>query len=110
MSYGTEITKPKARKNHRCYWCGETICRGETYVRWGWAEDGKMSTVRMHPECYKAASDSIKSNYDEYLPECENPRGCSCQFDKHCDCGWQDMEPKPGPEDQPTEQARRADR
>ncbi len=42
--------KIKARKQHKCWWCGEDILVGEVHDRWVWVED-KIKTVRAHNEC-----------------------------------------------------------
>jgi len=43
----------KCRKNHRCFWCGELITKGQPYVRWCWV-DGDLETIKVHPECRDA--------------------------------------------------------
>jgi hypothetical protein len=49
--------RPKARKVHRCYLCGESIEIGEVHVRrFGFGEDGP-SNFRMHAECEVRSND-----------------------------------------------------
>ena len=43
----------KARKSHRCDFCGEKVNIGERYdIRVG-ADHHGLWTMRMHPECHK---------------------------------------------------------
>ena len=56
---GHTIVK-KARKRHKCFWCGELIQLGEPYSYWGWASDGSVERIKVHPECdtvWQAACD-----------------------------------------------------
>lgn len=47
----------KARKDHRCWLCAETIDKGTTYRRRvGIGDDGPM-TMHMHAECEAATRD-----------------------------------------------------
>lgn len=54
MSY-TQLTAatPKARKEHRCTYCGQKILVGETYYRENGVYDGDMQSLAYHPECYE---------------------------------------------------------
>lgn len=76
--------RPKARKVHRCYWCGEEITVGETYVQWTCLGDGGPHRVRCHDEC-----DTVwvaAARHDQYYREevsfGDHARGCLCQH------GW----------------------
>lgn len=73
MSYCTAPTEVKARKPHRCTWCGEEIAPSTNYWRWySVNEDGCGSTSKMHDECF----DAVKQDDErEYFPfENERPR------------------------------------
>jgi len=51
----------KARRDHFCDYCADTIPTGSTYRRWSWICDGSASTLKAHPVCDAAA----QSYYDE---------------------------------------------
>jgi hypothetical protein len=74
----------KARKNHFCDWCAETIKKGYPYSTW--FTFGESTTTRMHPECYKACY--LADLYDEELPTAGTfRRGCHCGENKEtCNC------------------------
>lgn len=88
MSDGqTELEVIKAaKKKHRCSWCPERIMPGETYKRWRSFYQGDAFSNKMHPECYDAMHIMAKQEgYDfEFWPG-ENPRGCTCGFEKGCE-------------------------
>jgi hypothetical protein len=44
-------TKPKARKNHICEWCGKFIITGEKHVRDVGACSGEFYSMPMHSVC-----------------------------------------------------------
>lgn len=44
----------KARKPHRCIWCGEAIAVGDSYEYERSIFDGKPQSHHWHPECLKA--------------------------------------------------------
>jgi len=46
---------PKARKPHRCCWCGQQINAGEVYRRQRTIFDGALQSNAWHPECFDAA-------------------------------------------------------
>lgn len=77
-----DVTTPKARKDHSCFWCGEIIFQHETYARWTWKND-VVETIKVHTECREAWSK---------LPACDNEiwfgefcRGCTCESGR-CKC------------------------
>lgn len=83
-------TQPKtikaARKPHRCSWCNHRIDVGQSYQRWRWFDGGDASTCHMHPECVDAMDETYRDDPDfETFSPGENPRGCNCGFDAHCE-------------------------
>ena len=42
---------PKAAKNHRCEWCGETIPKGEIHFQFTGVWESEWQNWRMHEEC-----------------------------------------------------------
>ena len=48
-------TKPKARKNYGCIWCGESILRGDVHIKEASTYYGDFQSMRFHPECADAA-------------------------------------------------------
>ncbi len=65
----------KARKPHDCIWCHTAIEKGEIHTWWVWADDGTLTTVRMHNECFKAMDRENDDYYDEYICEDYHRRG-----------------------------------
>lgn len=55
----------KARKKHRCIWCGEDIEIGETYSYWAGIFEGQFQSNHMHLECDKISS----SKENEYCQD-----------------------------------------
>lgn len=66
----------RARKRHRCTWCGKFIEPGETYTRERVKIDGDIGTQRLHRDCDKAMRDlaSRERGSITFLPG-EHPRG-----------------------------------
>lgn len=61
----------RARKEHACFWCREPIAIGEQFRESRVAEDGRLDTWRIHPECDRAEMHAYSYNqplYDE--PSC----------------------------------------
>lgn len=60
-------TAPRARKEHRCIWCGGPIIVGEIYKQQTGIYDGAPYRNRYHAECWDDASDN---NWDdgEFMP------------------------------------------
>jgi hypothetical protein len=77
--------RPVIRKDHPCWWCGETIPKGDRCARWVWAEDGSFSTVRVHLECEAAWNVLNDENFGDGVYFAEHCRGCVCQRGR-CDC------------------------
>ena len=83
MGYATESRKIKSsRKKHMCDWCNTGIDVGTPYFRWRWYESGDACTVKSHPECLDACNEC---DYEDRIFSGENPRGCNCGHDKHCE-------------------------
>lgn len=95
MGTATEKETLKARKDHRCSWCGQKIDAGSTYHRWRWFGDDGPTVVKMHPECEDARIEARNDDPDfEEWCEADNPRGCYCGFDSGCDkCGGKGLVP-----------------
>ena len=58
----------KAKKPHRCVWCGEEIRPGEKYHDRAYRFDGYFQSDKMHPECLDACgkSDDIGDGFEAY--------------------------------------------
>jgi hypothetical protein len=70
MSYALlSDTWPRARKQHRCIWCGEPIAVGETYRHERSVYDGAMQDHKWHRECDADFRESLDDGGDEeFLP------------------------------------------
>ncbi len=76
--YSSSQAKVKARKKHKCSWCGEIIEQWETYLRGFCVFEGVASTFKMHQECSHAESKLL-----QYSDDCgwfwySFTRGCVC--------------------------------
>lgn len=58
-------TTPKARKEHRCIWCGEPILVGERYRCERSVYDGQMQYHKWHLECNAAANEHFRHCIDD---------------------------------------------
>lgn len=63
MSWTLDQSKPKARKNHECLWCGQPIPKGEIYSRWVGIFEGDFNCNKMHLECSKAFSEEENEGF-----------------------------------------------
>lgn len=73
MNYTLPV-RLKARKPHKCSSCGETIEKGQEYLRWAWFDEGSASTVKMHPECFDMhAGESYNGTFEFTLYQYERP-------------------------------------
>ena len=54
----------KARKRHKCFWCGDPIQLGEPYSYWGWASDGGVERIKVQPECEIAWQATCNNEFD----------------------------------------------
>jgi hypothetical protein len=65
----------KAKKEHRCTWCGQQILVGDEYVRIRGVFEGEPQTDKLHPECDDAASEYFREwGADEGYSPYENER------------------------------------
>lgn len=73
--FGPQFTR-RARKAHRCTWCGEAIERGATYEHQRVHYDGAWQENRMHPECNDACNTEVAETGErEFMPHSnERPR------------------------------------
>ena len=67
--YCTPETRQKARKPHRCNWCGEAIEIGTEYARWYSIVDGDGATNRAHVKCLPELHEECAANGGEYLSQ-----------------------------------------
>jgi hypothetical protein len=66
--YVSPATALRARKEHRCTWCGEAISPGSEYLRW-MSVDDSMYTNKMHRECFDACHEECTFyGEDAYMP------------------------------------------
>jgi hypothetical protein len=70
MYWLLNITQPKAKKRHRCAWCGESIDKNEYYVREISIYDGEFQNHPWHNECWE----DCKEHCDGEFSLCENER------------------------------------
>ena len=64
----------KARKPHRCIWCGQAIIVGEQYIHIRGVMDGDMQTDAWHPECRTGAADECGTSGDWEFTAFDNER------------------------------------
>ncbi len=62
----------KARKEHRCIWCGEVIVVGNSYRYQSGVFDGEIQGNHWHAECFRAAAEECDWEF-EFIPY-ENDR------------------------------------
>jgi hypothetical protein len=68
------IKSVKARKLHKCIWCGQRIEVGSTYRDERSVFDGNMQRHRWHPECDDEAADFFRKSGEETFDAHENER------------------------------------
>jgi hypothetical protein len=69
------LKHPKARKDHRCIWCGGAIPKGSTYASERSVFDGEMQNHHWHEECYTYAPIAMGECIFEFTPyDNENPK------------------------------------
>ena len=67
--YCSPVENRKAKKQHRCMNCGESIEPGEYYLRWMSVDDGKAIGNKMHPECFDCLAEDGPFEYTLYSGE-----------------------------------------
>ena len=61
--------KQKAKKEHKCSWCGEQIEIGETYYYQAGTYYGDFQVTKLHEDCDAACSEaSYKYGMEDYEP------------------------------------------
>jgi hypothetical protein len=64
----------KAKKEHKCSWCGQQILVGEMYLRSRVVFEGDPQTNKFHPECGDAAAADNMEWGEGFMPyEQERP-------------------------------------
>lgn len=56
----------KAKKYHRCTYCGEAIPAGESYTYQTGVYDGRWFILKMHDECFDGMADTCDDEYTPY--------------------------------------------
>jgi hypothetical protein len=59
----------KARKDHRCSYCGETINKGRAYTFQKGNWDGRWFESKMHDECFNDMCENGDGEYTLYSNE-----------------------------------------
>jgi hypothetical protein len=76
MSDFNNFTTPKARHEHRCEYCGQSIPKGEKHSKFSGVFEGEFQNWRMHSECYDAWQDSG----DEYFEPFRHDRPINVKY------------------------------
>lgn len=66
--YATPSIQVRARKSHRCSWCGNAIEVGAIYRRWYSIVDGFGATNKVHEKCLPELKGECDANGGEYQP------------------------------------------
>lgn len=75
MSYQLLTTEDhKARKPHKCIWCGEQILPGTWYTKQRGVMDGEMQVNKWHKECLVFAADECADECEWEFSPYENER------------------------------------
>ena len=65
----TTPTQPKARKEHRCIYCGGPILVGEQYVQQTGIFDSAPYRNRYHGECWDDCEDDVVWEFSPYAAD-----------------------------------------
>ena len=65
---GISCRNVTARKERRCIWCDEPICRGSVYIRDVGRFEGDFQQNDYHPECMAAADTIVGDLQDGFMP------------------------------------------
>jgi len=69
MSYELlSSSRPIARKDHRCIWCGQKIEKGTKYRSEQSVFDGEFQNHHWHEECDRAAQEYFRYGEEEFEP------------------------------------------
>jgi hypothetical protein len=68
MSDFGNTAKHKARKEHRCEWCGEVILKDTMFWQFTGRWEGEFQNWRMHEECYAASTKDRFTMEDGFEP------------------------------------------
>lgn len=79
-------SRPKARKDHRCIWCGQKIEKGTTYISERSVFDGEMQNHHWHVECSEASQEYFSQGECEFDPY-SNERPLPGTGEKHGNIG-----------------------
>lgn len=74
MSFFADQVTRKARRPHRCIWCGESIEVGSTYSYQTGVMDGRWQSNHWHPECVNACLSDPYYDRDEGFTPHDNER------------------------------------
>ena len=69
----------KARKDHKCIYCGETIPKGEVYIWEKGIYDGDIYEWHEHKKCYEVCNaiwDYVDADPDEGMTDQDFQDGC----------------------------------
>ena len=61
-------TRPKARKNHNCHFCGLPIRSGTKHIARTGVGDGGFETIKMHSSCVLITQDWDFMDWDCFVP------------------------------------------
>ena len=88
MSY-IDHREVKARKRHRCLWCGDIIQPSERYILVEWVNENEHGRDRYHRECHKAKGTLSYENLEWW-----NDEGCVPKFQRghNHETGWDTAE------------------
>lgn len=75
MSYALlSESRPKARKDHICIWCGQSIPKGTVYYAERSVFDGEMQNHHWHLECIEFAHVYFTGESEWEFEPCGNDR------------------------------------
>lgn len=68
MSLCFDSTRAVARKNHRCYFCGQLIFAKQLHESRSGVSDGELWRLHAHIECDEATKDWRDDDYECFSP------------------------------------------
>lgn len=69
ITFYSEPEYRKARKQHQCMYCAESIGVGDDYVYQSSVYDNHWYTLKMHTECFDELCDDGECEYTPYSNE-----------------------------------------